>query len=130
MTATLETQLTAKRAAKAKLATEWIEQLDAEEVEAARDVATVDAYGEYEQHTGFMTALGDELAFPFKAKVMGETLQVTGMEWLKNDEFGLDLLVARNGEQHRMDARSVALVEPFPDGHLTLAAYLKWRRFV
>ena len=120
----------AKRAAKAKLATDWIERLDAEEVEAARDVATMDAYGDYEQHTGFMTALEEELAFPFNVKIMGETLQVSGMEWPKNDEFGLDLIVERNGKQHRMDARSVELVEPFPDGHLTLAAYLKWRRFV
>ena len=76
-----------------------------------------------------MTALGDELAFPFKVKVMGETFPVTGMEWPDNDEFGLDLLVERNGEKHRMDARSVELVEPIPDGHLTLAAYLKWRRY-
>jgi len=112
----------AKRAAKAKLATDWTEQLNPEEVDAAHDDATVDAYREYEQHTGFMTALGDELALPFKAKVMGETLQVTGMEWPKNDEFGLDLIVERNGKQHRMDARSMELVEPFPDGHLTLAA--------
>lgn len=82
----------------------------------------MDVYGDYEQHIGFMTALGDELLFPLKAKVMGETLQVTGMEWPENDEFGLDLLVDRNGETHRMDVRSVAPVEPFPDGHLTLAA--------
>lgn len=41
-----------------------------------------------------------------------------------NDEFGLDLLVDRNVEKHRMDARFVEFVEPFPDGHLTLAAYV------
>ena len=79
MTATLETQVMAKRAAKKKLTTDWIERLDAEEVEAAHEDATVDAYDEYEQHTGFMTALEEELAFPFKAKVMGETLTATGM---------------------------------------------------
>lgn len=120
----------AKRAAKAKLATDWIEQLNPEEVEEAHENATVDAYGEYEQHTGFMTALEESLAFPFSAKVLGETLQVTGMEWPEGNEFGLDLLVERNGEAHRIDASSVELVAPFPDGHLTLAAYLKWRRFV
>ena len=120
----------AKRVARTKPATDWVEQLDSDEVDAAREDATVDAYGDYEQHTGFMTALGDELVFPFNAKVMGETLQVTGMEWPKNDEFGLDLLVERNGKQYRMDARAMELVEPFPDGHLTLAAYLQWRRFV
>ena len=119
----------AKRVARTKPATDWIEQLDSDEIDAAREEATVDVYGDYEQHTEFLTALGDELVFPFKAKAMGETLQVTGMEWPDNDEFGLDLLVDRNGEKHRMDARFVELVKPFPNGHLTLAAYLKWRRF-
>ncbi len=89
-----------------------------------------EAYGDYEQHTGFMTALEEQFAFPFSAKVLGETLQVTGMEWPQGDEFGLDLVVERNGEAHRTDASSVELVAPFPDGPLTLAAYLKWRRFV
>lgn len=61
---------------------------------------------------------------------MGETFPVTGMEWADNDEFRFVLLVVRNGEKYRMDARFVELVQPLPDGHLTLAAYLKWRRFV
>jgi hypothetical protein len=43
-------------------------------------------------------------------------------------EFGLDLVVERNGQRHRIEARSVNLLPPFPDGHLYLAAYLDWRR--
>ena len=77
-----------------------INRLDASDISALRVDATVDAYDEYEQHTGFMTALEESLAFPFSAKVMGETLQVTGMEWPEGDGFGLDLLVERNGEKH------------------------------
>lgn len=120
----------AKPATKAGLAASWMEGLDAEAVEEAHQDATVDAYNEYEQHTGFLTAVEEQLAFPFRVSVMGEILQVAAMEWPKRDEFGLDLLVERDGKLHRVDAKSLELVQPFPDGHLTLAAYLKWRRFV
>ena len=110
--------------------TQWIDSLDPEAIEEAREEACVDAYDEYEQHTGFMTALEEELRFPFSAKVLGDTLTVVAMEWPEDSEFGLDLVIERNGDKHRIDARSVELVKPLPDGHLTLAAYLQWRRFV
>ena len=70
----------------------------------------------------------DELQFPFTAKVLGETVTVVDMEWPDNDGYGLDLVVERNGQRHCIEARSVELMEPFPEGNLFLAAYLAWRR--
>ena len=55
---------------------------------------------------------------------------MVAMEWPEDCEFGLDHFIERNGDKHRVDARSVELVAPLPEGHLTLAAYLQWRRFV
>ncbi len=107
---------------------DWTQGLDNQAVLEALEEATVDAYDEYEQHLGLLTVIGDELAFPFKAKVLGEVVNVVDMEWPKNDEFGLDLVCERNGERHRIEARSVLLLKPFPDGHLFLAAYLDWKR--
>ncbi len=52
------------------------------------------------------------------------------MEWPENDGFGLDLVVERNGQRHRFEARSVELLKPFPEGHLILAAYLAWKKYV
>jgi len=89
-----------------------------------------DAYDEYEQHSGFMSALEEELKFSFSAKVLGDNVTVVAMEWPEDSEFGLDLVIERNGDKHRIDARSVELLPPLPEGHLTLAAYLQWRRFV
>ena len=106
----------------------WTQGLDEHEVREALDEATVDANGEEEQHTGLLTAIGDELAFPFRAKVLGEVVSVVGMEWPEGDEFGLDLVCERNGERHRIEARSVELLKPLPEGHLFLAAYLDWKR--
>ena len=104
--------------------------LDPEAIDEARENACVDAYNEYEPYTGFMTAMEEELSFPFSAKVLGDVVSVVAMEWPEDSEFGLDLVIERNGGKHRIDARSVELVKPLPDGHLTLAAYLQWRRFV
>ena len=101
-----------------------------EAIDEARENACVDAYNEYEQHTGFMTAMEEELSFPFSAKVLGDVVSVVAMEWPEDSEFGLDLVIERNADKHRIDARSVELVNRLPDGHLTLAAYLQWRRFV
>lgn len=120
----------AKRAAKEKSPASWISQLNLDDIQGAHEEATVDAYGDYEQHTGFMTALEDELVFPFTVKIMGETREVVGMAWPEDSEFGLTFLIEHNGSEHRVDATSVEVLEPFPGGHLTLAAYLKWRRFV
>jgi hypothetical protein len=36
----------------------------------------------------------------------------------------------RNGQRHRIEARSVDLLEALPDGHLYLAAYLMWKRML
>jgi len=106
----------------------WTERLDPEEVQAAFEAATVDAYDPCEQHSGLLTMIEDELTLPFKAKVLGELVAVVGMEWPDNDSLGLDLVCEHNGERHRIEARSVHLQSPLPQGHLFLAAYLDWKR--
>ncbi|MBI1313651.1 hypothetical protein GC176_20355 [bacterium] len=111
-------------------ATAWMEKLDEDAVREARDEATVDCYDEHEQHSGLLTMVGEELQFPFPARVIGENVTIVGMEWPDDCELGLDLMVEHKGERYRVDARSVELLEPLPDGHLFLAAYLSWRRFV
>jgi hypothetical protein len=49
------------------------------------------------------------------------------MQWPDDDPFGLDLVCERNGHKHRVDARSVELIKPLPEGAVFLAAYLDWR---
>ncbi len=110
--------------------TSWTASLNQQKVQAALEEATVDAYDDSEQHTGLLTMIKEELAFPFPARVLGEAVSVVGMELPEDDGFGLDLVCERNGKRHRIEARSVALVAPLPKGHLFLAAYLAWKRFV
>ena len=113
-----------------KTSSDWTATLDSEAVEEAMEEATVDAYGVDEQHTSLLTAIGDELQFPFSAKVLGETVTIVDMEWPENDGYGLDLVVERIGHRHRIEARSVELLHPLHEGHLFLAAYLAWKKYV
>jgi len=106
----------------------WTDQLDEAAVREAFEEACTDAYGEDEEHTGLLTAIEQELSFPFRAAVLGQEVDVVGMEWPEDDRFGLDLVIEREGERYRVEARSVELVEPLPEGHLYLAAYLAWKR--
>lgn len=110
--------------------TRWTSQLDERQVRQALEEAIVDCYGEHEQHSGLLTMIEDQVKFPFRAQVLSETVQVVAMEWPEDDEFGLDFVCERNGKRHRVEARSVDLTPPFPEGHLYLAAYLYWKRSV
>ena len=71
----------------------------------------------------------DTVAKSSKSKGGGRSW-TKGLDKQKNDGFGLDLVCERNGQRHRIEARSVELLEPLPVGHLFLAAYLAWKRFV
>ncbi|MBI4026453.1 MAG: hypothetical protein HY360_15820 [Verrucomicrobia bacterium] len=118
------------KSSRPKAGKSWTRGLDKERVREALEEATVDANDESEQHGGLLSVIEDALSFPFQARVMGEVVTVVGMEWPENDEFGLDLVCERNGKRHRIEARSVELIEPLPKGHLYLAAYLAWKRFL
>lgn len=50
----------------------WTDGLDPQDVEEALEEATVDAYDEYEQHTGLLTMVQDQVVFPFRAWVLGD----------------------------------------------------------
>lgn len=105
----------------------WTDGLDPEEVREALEEATVDAYGEEERHSGVLTMIQDEVEFPFRAVVLGQQVDVVDMDWPDDDPFGLDLVCERGGKQYHIEARSVELIEPLPEGHLYIAAYLDWK---
>ncbi|MCI0721011.1 MAG: calcium-binding protein [Acidobacteria bacterium] len=106
----------------------WQTQLDKDKVRRAFEEAIIDCYGEYEQHSGLLTMIEQEVKFPFQAQVLGNIVKVVGMEWPDDDEFGLDFVCEHKGKRHRVEARSVDLVSPFPEGHLYIAAYLDWKK--
>jgi hypothetical protein len=101
-------------------------QFSREHLEELIEEATVDAYGEEEQHSGLLTMIEDNVDCPFTAKVIGEKVTVTGWEWPKAG-YGLLAVCERNGKKHRVDVNSLEWVNPRPDGYEWIEAYMLWR---
>jgi hypothetical protein len=95
-------------------------------LDALIEEATVDAYGESEQATAFLTALEEHLAPPFGATVLGEAVVVE-----KIDLSGADELIAicrRRGKRQKIRLLDLELPVPQPKGAEWVAAYHRWSR--
>ncbi len=88
--------------------------------------ATVDCYGEEEQHSGLLTMVQESVDCPFRAKVIGEEVTVVDLEWPKSG-YGLFAVCERDGKKHRVDVNSLEWIKPYPEGFEWIEAYLLWR---
>jgi hypothetical protein len=91
------------------------------------DEATVDCYGEDEEHTGLLTMIEDHVVCPFRVRVVGETVEVTGFRW-PDSGYGLLAVCRRNEKTHRVDIDALEWIEPLPEGYEWIAAYQAWRK--
>lgn len=91
--------------------------------------ATVDCYGEAEEHTGLLTMIQDNVVCPFRARVIGEEIEVIDLEW-PDSGYGLMAVCKRKGKKHRVDITSLEWRKPYPEGVEWIAAYLAWRETV
>jgi len=57
-----------------------MKKTNTEELDKMIDEATVDAYDDYEQFMGVLYYIESNLSFPFKAKVLGDTIEVIGVD--------------------------------------------------
>jgi hypothetical protein len=95
-------------------------------LDALIEEATVDAYGESEQATAFLTMLEEHLALPCGATVLGEAVVV-----VKIDLSGADELIAicrRRGKRQKVRLLDLELPVPRPKGAEWVAAYQRWAR--
>ena len=86
----------------------------------------MDAYGESEQATAFLTMLEEHLPLPFGATVLGEAVVVE-----KIDLSGADELIAicrRRGKRQKIRLLDLELPVPRPKGAEWVAAYHHWAR--
>lgn len=105
----------------------WLKSVDPSAISEAMEEACVDCYGQDEQWSGLFEMVGQELAFPFSAKVLGELVEVVDTKHPKFDAFGLDLVVVHKKKKYAIAAHSVELLKPLPEGHLLLAGFLDWK---
>jgi hypothetical protein len=95
-------------------------------LDALIEEATVDANGEAEQATAFLTTLEEYLPLPFGATVLGEAVVVE-----KIDLSGADGLIAicqRRGKRQKVRLLDLELPVPRPEGAEWVAAYHRWAR--
>jgi hypothetical protein len=104
-----------------------LNRLSPAQLEELIDEATIDCFGEDEQHTGLLTMIEEYVTCPFRAKVIGEPVEVTGFRG-PDSGHGLLAVCRRNGKTHRVNIDSLEWIEPLPEGHEWIAAYQAWRK--
>ena len=95
----------------------------------ANDHQTVPAsHDEDERHSGLLTMVQEQVAFPFRTKF-----------WARNSTWSIwsgrttnsDWIWCASGAGNAMGgSRNVELIPPLPEGYLYLAAYLAWKRML
>ena len=86
--------------------------------------ATVDAYDEAEQATGWFTVLGDSLEMPFETEILGIAVTVKRLE-LREDN-AIVAVCARGAERQAIGIVDLPMPSPKPVGWEWLDAYRQW----
>lgn len=101
--------------------------MDEERLEALLEETTVDCYGEEEEFTGVMCTLGEKLRFPLKATVVGEVVEVVGIDERRSDlRRGVVARVRRGDQEYRVGLAELEFVDPDPTSAEWLKAYRYW----
>lgn len=95
-------------------------------LDALIEEATVDAYGDAEQATAFLTVLDEHLALPCEASVLGEVVVVEEIDLGHAGE--LIAMCRRRSTRHKVRLSELELTAPRPKGAEWVAAYRRWFR--
>jgi hypothetical protein len=94
------------------------------------DQATTDSVDESDEHAGLLGMIREEVACPFPARVAGDEVDCLRFEWPRNG-YGLNVACrSRDGKDRVVDIGELELVDPLPEGHEWIEAYLAWRQWV
>jgi hypothetical protein len=88
--------------------------------------ATVDAYNESEQTTGFFSMLEEHLALPFETDVRGVAVTVERVDM--TDDEQIVAVCARGQSRQRIPVLDLLLPDQPPEGSEWIEAYRRWRR--
>ena len=87
--------------------------------------ATVDAYGESEQVTGWFTMIEENLAMPFETAVLGVAVIVERVDLNRSEQI---VAICKSGhKQQLLSILDLPLPTPPPDGAEWIEAYRCWR---
>jgi len=86
--------------------------------------ATVDAYGESEQASGWHAVLEQHLALPFETSVLGVPATVVRIDLTARDQ--IVAVCERGRHKQRVPILDLPLPTPPPDGAEWIEAYRHW----
>ena len=86
--------------------------------------ATVDAYGEEEQATGWFTMFEEHLELPFETKVLGTDVTVVRIDLSEDNR--IVAICAHGRERQAISVADLLLPTPRPVGCEWIAAYRHW----
>ena len=110
----------------AKQTSTRLPRLSKDDLERMVEEATVDAYGESEQVTGFYTMLENDLELPFTTTVLGAEVTVERLDLTDDDHI---VVVCRRGQKRqRLSILDLPLPQPPPKGWEWIEAYRHWVR--
>lgn len=95
-------------------------------LDALIEEATVDAYGESEQTTGFYTMLEEHLATPFTTEVLGMEVTVERIDMSDDEE--IVAVCVRGKSRQPIRLVELPLPNPAPMGSEWIEAYRRWAR--
>ena len=94
------------------------------ELDRLIEEATVDAYNESEQASGFYSMMEEYLAVPFTTEVLGVAVTVVGVALTEDDRIAA---VCRRGKARQwISLLDLPLPEPPPKGAEWIHAFRRW----
>jgi len=100
--------------------------LSADQLDRLIATATIDAYGESEQRTGFLTMLEGSLKLPFETTVLGVGVLVERIDLTAAEEI---VAICRRGRNRQaLPILELPLPTPLPPGAEWIEAYRRWAR--
>lgn len=86
--------------------------------------ATVDAYGEAEQASGWCAMIEEKLELPFDVEMLGVRVTVTGVE--QREDNSLVALCVRGKQRQAIGLLDLPLPSPLPPGAEWIIAFRCW----
>lgn len=103
--------------------------LDEERLRELVAEATVDCYGEEEEYWGMWAMLEDELEFPLSATLIGETVELIGLDSKASSSHrGIVARVRSKGQTYSVSLADLQITDPDSHSAEWLAAYQYWLR--
>lgn len=97
------------------------------DLEALIAEATVDCYDEHEAFMGILVTLDMRLQFPLTARMLGETVQVVGLNDSRSGfRRGIIARVRKDDRESNVALSELEFIDPDPVSAKWLAAYRYW----